>query len=83
MTCKKLYLAGVDIALEEERAEAARVRAALVAGSAAGGGTEEGGGAAAGGGRDVDGGLSVLEILVRHARKDILTESQVLLLDCQ
>ena len=80
VTCRKLYLSGVDMALDEERAEAARAPVkALLRGDASpaaggpGGGRARGGGG--GGGGDAE--LSVLEILVLHARKDILTESQV------
>ena len=78
VTCKKLYLAGVDMALQEERAEAARIRLERTnsSNSQRGGGGGEGGGGE-GGGAEGDAELSVLEILVRHARKDILTDSQV------
>ncbi len=83
VTCKKLYLSGVDMALDEERAEAARARLERAnsnsrLGSAASG-SENGEGGGEGGGAEGRGDeeLSVLEILVLHARKDILTDSQV------
>ena len=65
VTCRKLYLEGIDTALDEEvKAAVARKKAA-----SAKAGKDEGG-------RD-DPDLSVLEILVLNARKDILTNSQV------
>ena len=65
VTCRKLYLEGIDTSLDEEvKAAVARKKAA-----SAQAGKDEGG-------RDYPD-LSVLEILVLNARKDILTNSQV------